>query len=41
MCMVEAMPNYVISSTYTSSLDLLNGANAPIIEFVNPNSGIY
>jgi len=41
MCLVEAMPNYVISSILTSSLVLLDGSNAPIIEFISPNVGIY
>ena len=42
--MVEAMSNYVIfsskSSTHTLSLVLLDGGNAPIIEFISPNSEI-
>jgi len=41
MCMVEAMSNYVISSIHTSSLVLLDGGNAPIIEFIGPNLEIY
>jgi len=41
MCMIEATSNYVISSTYTSSLVLLDGGNAPIIEFLSPTLGIY
>ena len=40
MCMVDAMPNYVISSMHTSSLVLLDSGNAPIIEFISPNLGI-
>jgi len=39
--LVEAMPNYVISSIYTSSLVILASGNAPIILFINPNLGIY
>jgi len=39
--MVETMPKYVISSTRTSSLVLLDGGNNSIIEFISPNSGIY
>jgi len=39
MCMVEAMPNYIISSTHTSSLVLLDNNNVPIIEFISPNLG--
>jgi len=41
MCTVEVMPNYVISSAHTLSLILLDGDNAPIIEFISPNSMIY
>jgi len=41
MYIIEAMPNYVISNTHTSSLILLDGGNVPIIEFISPNSGIY
>ena len=40
MCVVEPMPNYVISSIYTSSLVFLDGSNVPIIEFISPNLGI-
>jgi len=35
--MVEPMPNYVISSTHSSILILLDNGNAPIIEFISPN----
>jgi len=41
MCVVKAMPNYVILSIHTSSLVLLDGSNTPIIEFIIPHSGIY
>jgi len=41
MCVVETMLNYVISRTHTSRLVLLDGGNAPIIEFISPNSMIY
>jgi len=37
MCVVEAMPNYVISSVHTSSLVLLDSDNAPTIEFISHN----
>jgi len=39
--MIEATPNYIISSTHTSSLVFLDDGNVPIIEFISPNSGIY
>jgi len=41
MCVVEAISNYIISSVHTSSLILLDGGIAPIIDFISPNSGIY
>jgi len=37
MHMVEVMPNYVISSTLTASLVLLEGGNTPNIGFVSCN----
>jgi len=37
--MVEAMPNYVISSTHVSSLVLLDGGNDTIIGFISCNWG--
>jgi len=41
MCVVKAMPNCVILSIHTSSLVLLDGVNAPVVEFISPNSKIY
>jgi len=39
--MVEAMPNYVISSKRVSCLVLLDDCYALLIEFISRNLGIY